>query len=206
MEEAYASIRDGLAALRASPLRLAVFGSEVHGFETHPPLLEDAVCGFERAHGITLPTEYRGFLIHVGNGGAGPGYGLFKLGELDHGWEDACWEEGKGFIGQLSEPFPHTELWVPDVDLEFASEEARQRWEEDYFSPAHVNGAIPICHWGCLYRDWLVVSGSEAGNVWSDGRVDLDGLRPFTQPGQPRVSFLGWYRSWLDRALAKQRH
>jgi hypothetical protein len=216
MEEVFASIRDALAALRESPRSLDVFGSQMHDFRTHPPLSEDAVREFERAHRITLPAEYRGFLIHVGNGGAGPAYGLFKLGEMDDGHGHAPWREDNGFVGVLSEPFPHSGPWnhlsgEPEEDLERdlaegpEYEEAYSRWEEDYWSPANVNGAVPICHLGCAYRQLLVVTGPEAGNVWCDDRVDNAGLRPMEQPGRERVSFLGWYRSWLDEALAQLR-
>ena len=97
----FASIRDALAALRESPRSLDVFGSQMHGFRTHPPLAEDAVRECERAHRITLPAEYRGFLIHVGNGGAGPAYGLFKLGEMDDGHGHTPWREDNGFVGVL---------------------------------------------------------------------------------------------------------
>jgi SMI1 / KNR4 family (SUKH-1) len=214
MEEVFAGIRDALAALRASPQPLDVFGSQAHRFRIHPPLSEEAVREFEQAHRVTLPAEYRGFLIHVGNGGAGPAYGLFKLAEMDDGHGHAPWREDNGFIGVLSKPFPHTEPWndlsgEPEEDLERDMaedpeyEEAYNMWEKDYWSPANVNGAVPICHLGCAYRQWLVVTGPEAGNVWCDDRVDKAGLRPLEQPGRERVSFLQWYQSWLDEALAQ---
>lgn len=216
MEEVFADIRDALAALRGSPRPLDVFGCQVHGFRTHPPLTERAVREFERAHRVTLPAEYRGFLIHVGNGGAGPAYGLFKLGEMDDGHGHAPWRSPGGFVGELSEPFPHTAPWndlsgEPEEDLERDMaedpeyEEAYNLWEERYWSPFNVNGAVPICHLGCAYRQWLVVTGPEAGNVWCDDRVDKAGLRPLELPGRDRVSFLQWYRSWLDEALAQVR-
>src|SRR4051794_25756013 len=111
MEEVYAQIRDALGSLRASPRPLHVFGIEVHRFRTHPPLSEVAVRNFKQVHRITLPAEYRGFLIHIGNGGAGPYYGLFKLGEMDDGGGHKPWKENGGFIGTLSKPFPHTGPW-----------------------------------------------------------------------------------------------
>ena len=43
MEADFATIRDGLRRLRESTSPLKVFGSEAHGFRTHPPLSEKAV-------------------------------------------------------------------------------------------------------------------------------------------------------------------
>jgi hypothetical protein len=214
MEGVYARIRDDLRALREARQPPDVFGSQMHGFRTHPPLSDDDVREFEQAHRITLPAEYRGFLIHVGNGGAGPAYGLFKLGEMDDNRGHAPWREGGGFVGVLSRPFPHTGPWndlsgrpAQDDEREMAEDpeyEAEwEQWEEEYFSPAQVCGAIPICHLGCALRLWLVVTGPEAGHVWCDDRADHGGLYPLEQGGSPRLTFLRWYRSWLDEAMRK---
>lgn len=215
METEFEAIRDGLRRLRKSVVPLKVFGSQAHRFRAYPPLSEETVREFEIQYRISLPPEYRGFLIHVGNGGAGPAYGLFKLGEMDDGFEHKLWNENDGFIGVLSQPFPHTGPWNDlseepvydesrENDPEWEDEYCRQvdRWEERvYWNTANVNGAIPICHLGCALRQWLVVTGSEAGNVWDDKRVERHGLKPLRRPGHQRVTFLQWYRSWLDDAL-----
>lgn len=217
MEADSAAIRDGLRRLREAPVPPKVFGSNAHKFRAHPPLTEEVVREFEVAHRITLPAEYRGFLLHVGNGGAGPYYGLFKLGEMDDGFGHAAWKENDGFVGVPSEPFPHTEPWNDfseepefdesregDKEYEADYDTRRSVWERKvYWSPANVNGAIPICHLGCAQRQWLVVTGPEAGNVWFDLRVDKAGLYPLSDDEADRVSFLRWYRSWLDDALRK---
>jgi SMI1/KNR4 family protein SUKH-1 len=216
MSEIYGQIREALRALRESPRPLEVFGSQEHEFQTHPPLSEAFIRKFEEAHRIVLPAEYRGFLLEVGNGGAGPGYGLFKFGEMDENNSYGPWHEGDGFVGVLSEPFPHTSPWndlseEPEQDEERDSdedpewEERYASWEEGYWDPANANGAIPICHLGCAYRQWLVVTGPEAGNIWCDDRTDNAGLYPLEEGGLPRVTFLQWYRSWLDEALEQLR-
>ncbi len=208
MDEVFAGIRDALTKLRDSTQPFGMFGSQSHGFQLHPTLTEDAVREFEQIHRVTLPAEYRGFLLKVGNGGAGPSYGLFKLGEMD----DGPWQEGDGFIGNLSEPFPHSEPWndLFEEPLESLAkgfdiaeyEAAYELWDAKYWSPTNVNGAVPICHLGCAYREWLVITGPEAGNVWCDVRVDRAGLQPVAQTGKSRVSFLQWYQSWLDDTLS----
>jgi hypothetical protein len=74
--------------------------------------------------------------------------------------------------------------------------------EARYFDGAHMNGALPICNYGCNELLWLVVNGAEAGNLWWDHRTDRIGIYPFMS-GTARVSFLRWYREWLDEELAK---
>ncbi len=217
MNADYPAIRDSLRELQKSPKRVDVFGSQVHGFHIHPPLPEQEVCQFEAMHRVALPQDYRGFLIHVGNGGAGPYYGLFKLGEMDQLRATAPWTEGGGFVGILSEPFPHTGPWNDltgqpendesrEDDPEWEDEHTRQMdlwWDETYWNPANVNGAIPICHLGCALRQWLVVTGPEAGNVWCDDRTDNGGLYPLTRGESRRISFIEWYCTWLDEAVQK---
>ncbi|HZS07059.1 MAG TPA: SMI1/KNR4 family protein [Blastocatellia bacterium] len=206
----FESIKTDLERLRSAKKRPNVFGAESHGFQLNPPLPESAVIKFEKRHNILLPADYRRFLIELGNGGAGPYYGLFKLGEMDDSFDHARWKENDGFVGDLSEPFPHTAPWndltgEPECDEENEEEYDRQ-WnifEKRYWNAANVDGAIPVCHLGCAYRQWLVITGPEAGNIWCDDRTDLKGLHPLSAKGKRRVTFYEWYRGWLDEAIQK---
>jgi hypothetical protein len=211
----YAAILSDLQRLRESAVPLNIFGSNSHEFKLNPTLSEEAVLQFERRHRVVLPEQYRGFLIHVGNGGAGPYYGLFKLGEMDDGFDNKPWNENDGFVGSLSSSFTHTGPWNDlseepifdesrSTDLEYEDEygEKLTEWENRvYWNSANMNGAVPICHVGCALRLWLVLTGPEAGNVWDDLRADKQGIQPVKQAGQDRVSFLQWYCDWLDDAL-----
>jgi hypothetical protein len=204
-------IRAGLERLRSAKRSPKVFGAEAHGFKLHAPLTEAAVRKFEIEHRVRLPQDYRRFLIELGNGGAGPFYGVFKFGEMDDGFEFKKWKSGDGFVGDLSRPFPHRKPWndltgEPDDTLgDDEYEEALEVFDEHYWNPAQVNGAIPICHEGCACRDWLVVKGPEAGHIWHDARTDRKGLRPISHRKKRRVTFLEWYVAWLNDALDKLR-
>jgi hypothetical protein len=207
------AILTGLELLRSRPLRPDDFCGQVHRYELNPPLSEAEVRTFEVQHRIVLPSDYRDFLLQVGNGGAGPAYGVFKLG-----WMDGCsprdivWREDDGFVGCLSEPFPHTEAWN---DLEGKPKDDYLEQEEDeyerqmnefdrrYYDTKNVNGAIPICHLGCALRQWLVVTGPEAGHIWNDDRSDYGGLYPFQHKNVHRMWFMQWYRAWFDDAVAR---
>lgn len=183
-----------------------VFGANVHHFECYPPLAESELIQFEIKFGIRLPVEYRLFILLVGNGGAGPAYGVFRLGEMDDGVGSMKWDSMDGFVGDLKVSFPFCESWndlngMPQVEslCDEVQDHLFEAFDQVYFRP--LDGAIPICHRGCALRDWLVISGSEAGNVWRDDRADYGGIYPFTLPGKERVTFYQWYCAWLDDVL-----
>ena len=50
-----------------------------------PPASAEAVAAFEARFHVSLPDGYRNFLLWMGNGGAGPFYGLYSLGETEPG-------------------------------------------------------------------------------------------------------------------------
>ncbi len=73
---------------------------------------------------------------------------------------------------------------------------------EAYFSPALMNGAIPLNTEGCNLSNWLVITGNERGYVWRDLRADHGGIAPATTAGLARLTFRDWFESWVDRSLA----
>lgn len=147
------------------------------------PLDEQLMRIFERAHGIRLPDGYRRFITALGDGGAGPGYGLLPLA-------DAYGEVSDSYTGHLAAPSP----FEPGVTYgnewwdEFADEEGRR-------DPCQ--GAIAVIHHGCTSYTLLIVSGPAHGRLV---RIDFNGI-----PG-PHVledaDFLSWYERWLDELAA----
>ncbi len=207
-------ILDGLKTLRKRDPQFEIFGAQDHRYELYPVLSEDALREFEQRHGCKLPEDYRTFLLEIGNGGAGPCYGVFRLGEMDDGWTNRPWPTVDGLVGDLSQPFPHTRKWnkrpkFPNVDEDHPEfETLLSEHERQYMDPAHVAGAIPICHLGCNLRHWLVVTGREAGHVWVDERADDAGLYPLATLLKRRFTFGDWYHRWLTaslRAVGKKR-
>jgi hypothetical protein len=174
-----------------------------------PPLEETRIASFELAHQVTLPHDYRQFLALCGNGGAGPYYGLFPLGLMDDiGLDLQQWREGDGIVGSLAAPFPHIEAWnLPETEFvqpTFSSDEQEDQWhqklDEKYWAPHLANGAFPICHQGCAYRNILIVNGAEYGKVWVDLRPDYGGLLPETDETGHHLTFANWYTRWLEKA------
>ncbi len=203
------SIREALERCRAAKPQPNVFGADSHEFKLNDPIDKSIVARFESQHDIALPEDYRRFIIDIGNGGAGPYYGIFRLGEMDNCFKCKRWKENDGFVGNLAKPFPHTEAWndLPEYPEEQDDEDAYEAeldlFDNVYWNSENVNGAIPICHQGCAYRNWLVVTGPEAGYIWDDLRVDHKGLMPVVLKSGRRATFLKWYEEWLSEVLAK---
>lgn len=209
MELSPTDVRGRLQQLAKKDRKRKVFGASVHGYELNPMFDVEIVEAFEVEHGITLPEDYRGFITEIGNGGAGPFYGLFPFGHDD----DGPWRVGV-LVGDVGQPFPHTdswnlgdEFWANEPDPpEGTSEEEEDRlmeeWdkvlEANYWNPAVVNGAIPICHIGCALRQWLVVHGEQQGFVWTDYRADHGGLHPLKDSTGKQMTFTDWYLTWLN--------
>ena len=176
-------LRERLAALRRADRELTAFGAGSHGYLLGPSPTEADVAEFEERQGITLPPDYRTFLLEVGDGGAGPCYGVFRLDGTDA--EDfGAAERTAGF---LATPFPHTEDWNPN------SQYPSPTWMEDpeYFDDRWITGSLALCHFGCgaVYR--LVTAGPCRGQIWFDDRGSDGGVT------HAAADFRTWYLDWL---------
>jgi hypothetical protein len=194
-------VRNAIEALKQRDSAFELFGAPWHRYQLNPRLSELEVMKFENRHGIRLPEAYRDFVLNVGDGGAGPYYGVFRLGKMDDlGGEESEWKEGE-FVGYLRDCWPHRQAWnlpkealtVPDGLSDDAIDSAIGEIDKRYWDAALVAGAFPICHHGCALRDWLVITGPEAGQVWHDARVDQKGLRPYESADGKRLTFTQWY-------------
>jgi hypothetical protein len=199
MDAAFEAIRAGLQRLQSMPVESGDLTAETHKYRLNPPLTEDRVRRFEAEHQVVLPSEYRDFLMLLGNGGAGPGYGLEMLGHT----YGVGWGEQPGLVGDLAQPFPYAEAWNAEPVDGTRPVEEQYRQQDVYWSPQHVNGALPICHHGCNLRECLIVSGPEKGNMWFDDRADWQGLHPDKKNDRNRLTFLEWYKLWIEERLLK---
>jgi len=193
-------VRRGLAELRATDPDYKRFGSGSHRYELNAPLLPGAVAAFEANHGIQLPEDYKEFVLTVGNGGAGPYYGIYPLlleGNVDHRLRE------RNHI-DLKSPFPHVAAWdEPGFDAINWDEGEHPDDEtlDAYLDPRHICGALCISQYGCGDFLLLVVNGPERGNVWFDGRGNYSGIFPEQGAGAARISFSEWYLKWLDAMI-----
>lgn len=214
--------RAGLEELARRDHKLELFGASAHRYQLNPPVRKDRLRRFEARWGFTCPPDYRAFLLELGDGGAGPGYGVLPLGKVDGGNELIDWRRWKL---DPSAPFPHRRKWNDDALLErgapdpddfddpdeyedaldewYDSDEAEQNQRAYERGLGLHHGALPICHHGCALRDWLIVSGPEAGHVWHDASADQGGVMPLRVGRRRRASFAHWYLEWIETSLAQ---
>ena len=144
------------------------------GLKMNPCLPESKVQELEARWGVALPSEYRAFVIRIGNGGDGPPeYGLDMLGTGPS--DDTYWNFPEGYAARLKKPFRETSahLWEDDVPDEI------------------TDGLLYLGNDGCGMYWALVVSGPSRGEVW---QIAEDGV----QPCDPKLTFIEWYDSWLN--------
>ncbi|MEU6058494.1 SMI1/KNR4 family protein [Streptomyces sp. NPDC047097] len=216
-DQGWAGMRRRVGAVGDRVGAEGVFGALGHRWALEEPLTAEELADLEAGTGVRLPEEYRSFLLEVGAGGAGPGYGLFPLRREEGRWR----LEGDGAdladLSRLAEPFPER---GPDPELLAALlaecpeeedfddieefDEAYEAWDERWgavlFAPERTTGALVLSQLGCARREWLVVSGVHRGTMWSDRRADDADLAPLTHEDGTPVTFARWYRGWLESA------
>jgi hypothetical protein len=95
---------------------------------------------------------------------------------------------------------PEEEDFDDIEDFDDAIEAWDERWDAVMFAPERTAGAIVICHLGCALREWLIISGSHRGTIWSDDRADDVDLVPLLNDDGKPVTFARWYSDWLEKA------
>lgn len=193
-------IKSKLAELKSLDPNFQVFGAAKHKYQLDKPLTEAEVANFESKYNIQLPKDYRNFLLTIGNGGAGPYYGLESLNSGLY--TDLDYRRDNDLINPSLE-FPHTEAWNLDLDST-NEEEYYKKKDEIYYDPKWVNGALRISNYGCGVSMNLVVKGQEYGKIWIDDRCNEGGIFPDHYFGnKEKISFTEWYELWLDEALSE---
>lgn len=71
-----------VAELKKLDSELSLFGSHTHHYGFNPVAKQSEIDQFEALHGVKLPEILTEFYLTIGNGGAGPGYGILPLNRL----------------------------------------------------------------------------------------------------------------------------
>lgn len=181
-------IKRMVAAARKVDEEQQVFGASTHKYELKPVLSMAEVEAFEKRHQITLPKEYVFFLTQVGNGGAGPYYGLATLEKVISSDEHVAAVSNEALIDKALTK----EKWKRIMD---ETEE-----DDDLYDEAMARlygGMLIVGTQGCTYDNLLLVNGSETGKmVYIDWNLDSD-----YGPYLTGMSFLDWYEQFFKEII-----
>lgn len=169
----------------------SVFGSSSHKYEVKKPLDEVSLKRWEAEYGVSLPESYRQFLTRIGNGGAGPYYGIYPLDRTiayitDHVLNTAC----------ILHPDMDNEEWNKLVEP-LTEEDDITDEEYDAVHDAVLGGMLCIGTQGCEYDMYLVLQGEHRGRIVYTSEIYKDHPFFFTY----EKNFLDWYERWLDEIL-----
>ena len=181
-----------------------VFGASSHKYILNSPLNLHELNDFEKTYNITLPHAYKTFLSKIGNGGleykksvvgnsgAGPDYGIFKLGHPHH------------FIVEPSLKYLENEPY-------FNESMTQEKWykiydemddnisDEDYekeFGNAY-SGILNIGHSGCSGYIGIILNGKNEGRIIRT-YDEIEYCPNFFE----ETDFLHWYENWLDNIIS----
>lgn len=173
-----------------------VFGAGSHKYHLNETVSPEWVREFEKRYQVELPEEYVFFLTKVGNGGAGPYYGIVPL-SFDNKYEnlskpsiyDAGYLQFRRECVAFSEKYDETLLEEKDNALYEKYDDICERWED---------GVLNINTQGCTYDTLLVVNGYRKGEiVYIDWNLELGYPPVLTQ-----MTFLEWYQGFFEEILA----
>lgn len=182
-------IKTEFQRLKTSDPNFNEFGAGHHKYILNPPLSKNEVKVFEKRNEISLPLCYRSFITKLGDGGAGPFYGLMTL------------EEKQRAPQLLPEYLKSAPIIHPDLtDEEW--QEIRGKLESysrinrsKYLKELNriYQGLLCIGDQGYSYYTMLVVSGEHKGRI-----VYITSA--LHKPMFHRAdNFLDWYKCWLIR-------
>ncbi len=212
MKEQLDRIINKLKMLRELDKSFHIFGSKIHKYKFNSCKSEEELRFFEKENNIILPLGYREFLKYIGNGGAGPYYGLEAL---ENGrYVDLDYKKEENLI-DLSKPFEFTESWNFDFteleEMDSKTEEDEEKIErylyENYYHNKFINGLLRISNFGCGVSINLVVNGKEKGKIWVDDRANDNGIYPDHYfENDEKLNFLDWYELWLDNSISEKKY
>ena len=194
-------IQTKLAQARELDPGRKVFGASNHRYKLYPPASLEDVQTLEAQYGIQLPESYKAFVLDVGNGGpsylgsgAGPFYGIFKLGEY---LDELVYVDTEKHLKNPCVLKPHMaeEEWK-EISHNIREDDDISDEVYDQLLGKIYAGILPLGSQGCAYVHGLVLNGPYKGKVVN---LNPNHYKPrFTYEDH----FLDWYERWLDEVIS----
>lgn len=190
-----------LAQARRMDSHFDIHGASKHQYKLNSPVDLAFVRAVEKQYHFRLPEDYVQFITEVGDGGAGPSYGMYQFGNIMRKGETPRTQKNyEIYRHSLAKELFLLPLEREDLeDFCCAMEEEFEQHPEKYFAAASecynnntdtANGFLVLGTYGCGKDFGLVVTGERRGQVFSvtvEGGYELEA-----------DSFQTFYQDWLD--------
>ena len=192
MNDRLIEIQVKLKRLKEADRKYTIFSSGSHRYiSTNVPAAD--LSQFETANGITLPANFRDFLLTIGTG-AGPDCGILTLMQMTKEFN-----EWLVYLDGNSKMMSNCNLTNEDAAT-LLIEKKRSYNDRQCKKLNNANGILPIQTGGCTYFTYIILNGEQKGKVWA---VNIEGFETFPCGTQNEFDFLDWYENWLDESLEK---
>lgn len=177
-----------------------MFGASAHQYRLNPPVSKTFVCEVEEKYHFLLPEDYVQFITEVGDGGAGPDYGIspFKT-ILTMGSSPGAEKFREAYRCSLANAFKLRPMESDEVEEYAFAREAYERNPEKFFvndkevdeyTLCDTDGYLVLGTHGCQWDFGIITAGERRGQIF-DTDNEL-GYRFIAH------SFSEFYQDWLD--------
>ena len=196
-------------AKEADP-KCRAFGANLHKYELNPTAKLKEVRQFEKEYNIKLPEGFVKYLTEVGNGGAGPDYGLYSL-EMLRKRNPYLKQYGckKAFIDK------RFNCHSPDYNMKLIYEEREkicEEYEKAFDLPSDdneylnislnvISGTLNIGTPGCTMSNRMIIDGGENNGRIAVDDSDMDENIP---PVLTDYSFEEWFCNYFEKIINGQ--
>jgi len=181
-----------------------LFGSDKHRYLLNPPIDAATVRETEAKYNFSLPDDYFRFITEIGDGGAGPDYGIYPFADfLKAGVGKFAEENAAAYRIEVAKPFAPRPMTVDDLNSDLGLTVSKQAYEnnpskffifeadEDGENIPCMDGFFVLGTSGCQYDFGVITTGEYRGQVFD---TNNEGIYVFSAG-----SFTEFYQRWLDR-------
>lgn len=191
-----------LAALkqaRRMDLRRELFGADKHKYQLNLPIRASFVRALEEKYHFSLPDDYFHFITEIGDGGAGPDYGIEPFAKLaEKGQDPYAAEYMAAYRNSLKMPFAPRPMRADELEtFAIGTKEDFAQHPDRYFvyqksdeESCHLDGFYVLGTQGCQWDFGLVTAGEMRGSVFVTDNTGAYHLAA--------DSFEAFYQNWLD--------
>ncbi|WP_238188252.1 SMI1/KNR4 family protein [Paenibacillus sp. L3-i20] len=170
----------------------SVFGASSHKYKVNEKLRAKELTEWQEKNQVTLPEPYTQFLTEIGNGGAGPYYGIYSIEKATSytDSDDALAAKCVLYPSMPKEEWNHLiEPLISDEDIPDSEYDAARNMV--------MSGLLCIGTQGCEYDMYLVLEGEHKGKIVYTSAFYSNHPFFFVYDN----NFLDWYERWLDEII-----